>query len=107
MNTIPFRSTLTPLLSQNRIWLALIVPGIAMRLLWVVFNPHVLVWDEQAYHELANHLAQGSPYGPPFWPPGWPMTLAVLYSIFGVDPTYGVWLNLLIRYSAKERPGLL
>jgi asparagine N-glycosylation enzyme membrane subunit Stt3 len=51
--------------------------GIALRALWVLAGPRVVLWDAVTYRELAISLAEGHGYrtleGPTaFWVPGWP-----------------------------------
>lgn len=77
-------------------WLAPILMGSLLRLVWLQYHFHELVSDEIAYHEVAIRMAQGQPYEAPFWPPGWPLVLAVLYALFGDEPQLGLWLNTLL-----------
>jgi 4-amino-4-deoxy-L-arabinose transferase-like glycosyltransferase len=56
--------------------------GIALRALWVLAGPRVVLWDAVTYRELAVSLAEGHGYrtaeGPTaFWVPGWPAWMSV------------------------------
>jgi hypothetical protein len=78
------------------LWGAPILYGAALRLIWARGHFHVAVSDELAYHDLAAQLVAGEPYGLPFWPPGWPAILALVYTLFGVEPQVGLWLNFTL-----------
>ncbi len=69
--------------------------GAGLRVGWLLLDPHLIVFDEQVYHDLAARLAEGLPFGLEIWPPGWPMALGLAYRLFGARPAVGMVLNLL------------
>jgi hypothetical protein len=87
-------------------WLPLIC-GTILRLLWMGSHFHALVSDEVSYHTLAAQLVAGEPYGMPFWPPGWPALLALLYTVFGINPQAGLWLNFVLSILTLALTGMI
>jgi 4-amino-4-deoxy-L-arabinose transferase-like glycosyltransferase len=83
------KSSLVPIVS-------VLLFGLLVRILWLVVDPHVIVSDEVAYHQLASNLAHFIGYGVPFWPPGYPLVLSVVYFIFGDSPQVAIIFNLIL-----------
>jgi hypothetical protein len=81
--------------------------GAALRIWWVLFGPHIIVFDEVVYHELARDLASGQPYGLQIWPPGWPLALSLAYQVFGAHALVGMWLNTCASITTIALVGLL
>jgi 4-amino-4-deoxy-L-arabinose transferase-like glycosyltransferase len=57
-----------------------------------------LYYDGADYHRLAAGLAEHGAFGPPVAdrPPTWPFLLAAVYRVFGVHPTVGLALNVVL-----------
>jgi hypothetical protein len=79
--------------------LAVILLGIALRVLVAIAFPANLVSDSHQYLDLAHKLAAGDQYSDPgglaFWPPGLPLALAPLLLVFGRN---GVLLYSLMTF---------
>jgi 4-amino-4-deoxy-L-arabinose transferase-like glycosyltransferase len=84
-------------MTERRALVALVLAGIAVRLLYVLLTrDHTLAGDEADYDSMARFAADGhflwgtSPYGIPhatFWKaPGYAAWLGVLYAVLGKDP---------------------
>jgi hypothetical protein len=81
--------------------------GAALRIWWLLFGAHTIVFDEVVYHELARDLANGSEYGLQIWPPGWPLALGLAYQVFGAHALVGMWLNTCASIATMALVGLL
>lgn len=73
----------------------------------MLVNPHAVVWDEESYHSIASAMAGGADPGPLFWPPGWLATIAVLYRLFGANPTVVMLFNTVISVFSLILVGLI
>jgi len=86
---------------QTRHWVGLVALGLAIRLLYVGWAPHVPWADGRFYHLYAVSMSHGSAYinvdGSPAirWMPGWPLLLSGLYRLFGANASVGMWANAL------------
>ena len=74
-------------------FIAIVFGASAIRLVWLVVNPHEIVADEIQYHSLALRLSRGEAYGVPFWPPGYPLVLSLVYRLLGPTVEAGLLLN--------------
>jgi hypothetical protein len=85
-------------LSLNfRLLIGILCFGLLLRLLWALYSPNTLSWDEPTYHDIAVHLAAGQGFrftneayetavdGLPtsFEEPVWPIILALVYQLLG------------------------
>lgn len=83
-------------------WLAaLIVAGIAVRVVWVLLFPAPFTSDGESYYKLARRLAQGQTFRTPqgewvAWPPGYPFLLLVHFQILGIGRLAVIVANLLL-----------
>lgn len=84
-------------------WLAaLIVAGIAARVVWALLFPSPFTSDGESYYKLARRLAQGltfqtTPKGEwVAWPPGYPFLLLVHFKILGIGRLAVTVANLLL-----------
>lgn len=101
--------------SQARLWLvAILLAGVAVRVVWLALVPTDPISDFQLYHQLGASLAQNGtfngeavrmdytffrhfPAGPTaFVMPGYPLLLAAGYRLFGVTVLWGYALNILL-----------
>jgi len=94
------RAGLTPAL------VAVLVAGLAIRLLWVVIHPVTPVSDFAEYNKHAANLAghgvysDNLAYRDAFWPPGWPAVLALVYLVAGVHPQIGAIAGTILEWGA-------
>ncbi len=83
-------------------WLAaLIVAGIAVRVIWALLFPAPYTSDGDSYYRLAERLAQGQTFQTPHgewvaWPPGYPFLLLVHFKILGIGRLAVTVANLLL-----------
>src|ERR1700678_2300310 len=88
---------LTSLLGRRNTTAAIIILGLAARLLYLFSIAHQpLMSDAASYNEMAVRLATGSHFVP-YWPPALPLYLAVVSSLFG-DSVLIVRLAMLPFY---------
>ena len=86
---------------NSRTWFcAVLLIGVALRLVWVYLFPTEPISDDRIYAQLARQLATEGSYAMvgsyAYWPPGYPLLIAGLMRVFGVDAPITVPLNLFL-----------